>query len=572
MTDSDQVRSGVEYTAPHVPSLYTNTPSITDLWYKNAIIYAIDVGTFMDSNGDGVGDFDGLTSRLDYLAGLGVSCLWLLPFYPSSHRDNGYDVTDYLSVDPRHGTVADFTEFLHQARKRGLRVLTDLVVNHTSDQHPWFQAARTDQQSPYHDYYIWTDQPPKHSDEKNIFPTEESGVWTYDEAAKAYYYHKFYHFEPDLNNAHPAVRAEVRKIMGFWLALGCSGFRVDAAPHMIEQMSVAGTTLDDPHELLRDMRDFLSVRRGDGVFIAETDVEPDKLATFFGDGDEMHLLFNFLLDNYLFLAFVREQAEPIARALRMLPEKPRVSQWANFLRNLDELDLERLSEDERKEVLAALAPGENMRIYGRGIRRRLAPMLGGDRHRLELAYSLLFTLPGTPVLIYGDEIGMGDNLALDERNSVRTPMQWSPEQNGGFSTARLDQLVRPVIADGEYSYQHVNVTDQRRDPLSLFNWMGRAIALRRETPEFGWGNYHIIETDQPAVFAHTCTWENRAVLAIHNLSGRACEVTLNRKGNASEQIIELFGNRKYEPLNNGVHTLQLDEYGYRWFRIANKDH
>lgn len=540
---------------------------MSNLWYKNAIIYAIDVGTFMDSNGDGVGDFDGLTMRLDYLAGLGVTCLWLLPFYPSSNGDNGYDITDYLNVDPRHGTLADFVEFVHAARQRGIRVLVDLVVNHTSDQHPWFQAARKDRNSPYRDYYIWVDQPPENSAEENIFPNVESGVWTYDDEAKAYYYHKFYHFEPDLNNANPAVREQVRKIMDFWLQLGCDGFRVDAAPHIIESKGPKALPLGDPHLLLREMHDFLAARDADGVLIAETDVEPDELATFFGDGDEMQMLFNFLLDNYLFLALAREQAEPIARALRTLPGKPDVGQWANFLRNLDELDLERLTNMERDDVFAAFAPEENMRIYGRGIRRRLAPMLGGDRRRIQLAYSLLFSMPGTPVLVYGDEIGMGEDLSLDERNSVRTPMQWSPEPNGGFSTAPPDQLARPVIAEGDYGYQQVNVIDQRRDPESLLSWMARVIALRRETPAFGEGNWKVIETDQPTVFAHSCKQKDIEVLAVHNLGREGCEVVLDRDGYEDEYLIELFNDQQYEPPED-TKRMQITGYGYRWFRIV----
>ena len=538
------------------------------LWYKDAVIYAIDVGTFMDSDGDGIGDFAGLQMRLDYLASLGVTCLWLLPFFPTPNRDNGYDVMDYYGVDPRLGSLGDFVAFMHEATSRGLHVIVDLVVHHTSDQHHWFQEARVNRDSKYRDYFVWTDDPPEETSAVLVFPGIEDSVWTYDEASESYYLHQFYDFQPDLNVEHPAVREEIGKIIGLWLELGASGFRVDAASHMLGTDALGPETERQPHEFLRYLRDAVVARYGSAVLIAEADVEQDQLSSYFGDGDEMHLLYNFLLDNYLFLAFAREEAEPIAQALHMLPDKPEVGQWANFLRNLDELDLERLSDDERQEVYTAFAPKEGMRIYGRGIRRRLAPMLGGDRQRLELAYSLLFSLPGTPVLAYGDEIGMGDDLSLPERQSVRTPMQWSGEANGGFSTAPVENLPRPVIGDGEYGYQNVNVVAQRRDRDSLLNWIQHVIQVRRQSPEIGWGDYTILKTDQPGVFAHRCDWEGGTVVAMHNLASEECTVVFEHHDELPRPIVEIFGNREYEEVGETLHHADLDAHGYRWFRCG----
>ncbi|MBD2100680.1 alpha-amylase family protein [Leptolyngbya sp. FACHB-261] len=538
-----------------------------NLWYKNAIIYALDVKTYLDSDGDGVGDFAGLTQRLDYLAGLGVTCIWLQPFYPSPNRDNGYDVMDYYSVDPRLGTLGDFVEFTHQAREQGMRVLIDLVVNHTSDQHPWFQSARADRNSKYRDYYVWSETLPANAHEGVIYPGVQERIWNYDEQAKAYYLHRFYYHQPDLNIANPAVQEEIRKIMGFWLELGVSGFRVDAAPFLIRPKGNQPTILNDPHRFLRQMRQFLSSRRGDAVLLAEADVEPHEVAPYFGEGDEMHLLFNFLLNQALFLAMASEQAEPLHHCLQALPPISPVGQWANFVRHHDELNLGMLSPAQRQVVFEAFAPDPDAQIYERGVRRRLPPMLAGDRRRLELAYSLLFSLPGTPVLYYGEEIGMGDDLGLPERMSVRTPMQWSPEANGGFSNADAAKLIRPVISSPEYGYAQVNVVAQHRDPLSVLNWMERLIRTRRECPEFGWGTLQILETGSASVFAHCCQYERRVAIAVHNLSAQACIVTLTTKDLDAIYVTDLLGDQQYEPLNHNLAAIALAGYGYRWFRI-----
>ncbi len=543
--------------------------SRTDLWYKHAVIYCLDVETFQDSDGDGTGDFRGLTGRLDHVTSLGATALWLLPFFPSPNRDNGYDVSDYYGVDPRLGTLGDFVDFVRAARERGIRVIIDLVVNHTSDQHPWFQAARNDPDSPYRDYYVWSDEKPADADEGVVFPGVQESVWTYDEEAGAYYYHRFYEHQPDLNIANPAVREEIRKIMGFWLELGVSGFRLDAAPFLVEvkEEHVAEREPDAPHELLRHLREFLSWRRGDAVLLAEANVEMAKIPQYFGDGNKMHMLFHFMANQRLFLALTRGEAAPLVEGLQAPPEIPESAQWAHFLRNHDELDLGRLSDRERAEVFAEMAPDPDMQLYGRGIRRRLAPMLGGDRRRLELAYSLMFSLPGTPVLRYGQEIGMGDDLSLEERNSVRTTMQWTPEENGGFSSAPAEKLVRPAIRQGRYGYPVLNVRDQQRDADSFLNWMERLVRVRRECPEWGWGAWRMLETGEPSVFAHRCEWRGGVVIAVHNLADHPRDVTLTVEEPEAEHLVDLLGDRRYEPVDGGFHRVQLEGFGYRWFRV-----
>ncbi|WP_135825269.1 alpha-amylase family protein [Halorussus ruber] len=571
-----------------------------DYWYENATFYAIDVEAFADASGDGVGDFEGLTGRLDYLESLGIDCIWLLPFYPSPNRDNGYDVTDYYGVDDRHGTLGDFVEFVRETDRRGIRVIIDLVVNHTSDQHPWFQAARSDPDSEYRDYYVWREDLPEESDPARgpVFPGEEENVWSYDEEAEAFYYHRFYHYQPDLNLANPAVREEIRKVMGFWLELGVSGFRVDAATLMIDHKGgLESTKLEDPHGVLRDMRHFVERRGDEAILFAEADDAPEHLGDYFGgsvggqttaevsaegaeadpaarEGDEMNVLLNFLLDAYLVLALADEEADPIREVLDILPEPPEGGQWANFLRNYDELNVGRLSREDQQRVFEAFAPDEEMRIYDRGIRRRLAPMLEGDPDRIRLAYSLLFSLPGAPLIVYGDEIGMGDDLSLPGRAAVRTPMQWSAENNGGFSTADPEDLVRPVVSGGEYGYESVNVADQRGDPDSLLQWFSRLNRLRGECPEIGHGDCEVVDTDDPAVFAHRLTSDHGAVVAVHNLAEPSAEATLE----LDDDPVRLFGPADFERVETadgdvgGSETtdtwhFELGRYGYCWIRL-----
>jgi maltose alpha-D-glucosyltransferase/alpha-amylase len=535
-------------------------------WYKNAVIYSAHVENFMDSNGDGIGDFIGLSRSLDYLAGLGVTCIWLLPFFPSPNRDHGYDIADYLNVDPKFGTLGHFVEFLDAAEESGIRVIIDLVLNHTSVDHPWFQEARKNRDSKYRNYYIWLDEKPENAHEDIIFGHHQDGNWEYDQEAGQYFYHTFYKHQPDLNITNPDVQNEIRYILHFWLKLGISGFRMDAVPHMMRNKGNAKFD-GNPFEVLKSIRSFVEDQRKDAILLAEVDTEPEKYEEFFGKGDQVQMLFNFYLNNYIFLALARRSAEPIERALKALPQTSMKEQMGTFIRNHDELDLERLSDEERNIVYAAFAPHEDMRIYGRGIRRRLGPMLENDRRRMELAYSLLFSLPGTPVMRYGDEIGMGEDLNLPERNSVRTAMQWSHERNGGFSAFDGAEMPIKVIERGEFGYKKVNVYDQMRNPNSLLNWFERIISARKECIEFGWGNYKLISTNNPAVLAHLCTWKNGNAMAVHNFTDAELTVELDLKKEHTEHLIEYFADQEYEPFRpDGDGRIELGPYGYRWFR------
>jgi maltose alpha-D-glucosyltransferase/alpha-amylase len=540
-------------------------------WYKNAVIYAVDVEAFIDSNDDGIGDFPGLTNRLDYLSSLGITCVWLMPFFATPNRDNGYDISDYYEIDPRLGTVGDFAEFLREAELRGLRVIVDLVVQHTSNEHPWFQAARKDRNSPYRDYYIWRDEPPENPQQKQIVYLKEeqdTSPWTWDDEAGQWYLHHFYDFQPDLNMANPNVQGEVSKIMAYWLQLGALGFRVDAAPYLGDQDASHDHASETTHEILRRLRDLVSAHNGQAVLIGEVDADPHELADFFGGGDEMQMLYNFYLNNYLFLAFATGKAAPIIRAVTMLPNIPHTCQWVNWVRNYDELDLERLSEDEQQQVYEAFAPDQSMRIYGRGIRRRLPPMVDGDRRRMELAYSLMFSLPGTPCLFLGEEIGLGEDLNLPGRNSVRTLMQWADTTNGGFSTCDPDKLVRSTISDGPFSYHTVNVVRQRNDPTSFLNWMHSLIWTRREMPEIGSGALDFCGTNYDAVLAHCLTLDGRVVLILHNLSGDECTVHVDAPDLCGQQRFEIFSDAQYNAGDSDSGDFALNPYGYRWFRIG----
>lgn len=537
-----------------------------DLWYKRAIVYCLDVETYMDGNGDGIGDFAGLRYRLDEIASMGVNCIWLLPFMPSPNRDNGYDIMNYYGVDPRLGTLGDFVEFVHLAAEYGIRVVIDLVVNHTSDQHPWFQAAVRDPQSRYRDYYVWKQEKPE-SDAPLIFPGQQERVWTYHEEAEAWYLHRFYHHQPDLNIANPEVQAEIRRIMGFWLQLGIAGFRVDAAPYVIEMRGVERPRPDDPFQYLTDFRDFLTWRRGNAIMLAEVNVSADQISKYFGDGDRMHMLFNFDLCRNIFLALARGDAAPILQSMATLPDIPDTGQWAVFLRNHDELNLSHLTEEEQQQIFEAFAPEDDMRIFGRGIRRRIAPMLNNDRRRMELMHSLLLSLPGTPVLRYGEEIGMGDDLSLKGRNSIRTPMQWSGEQNGGFSTAPTAELIRPVIDEGEFSYENVNYELQSLNRDSFYNWLIRAIRVRKTCPEFGEGEARFIHVDKPAVLAHCAETAHGQVLALHNLSPDPVSFSIKGEFEDADRIIGVLGDKDRYQATEDLHRIELEGYAYRWLRV-----
>ena len=496
---------------------------IDDLWYKNGVFYCLSVGTYMDANGDGIGDFKGLLRRLDYLHGLGITAIWLMPFQPSPGKDDGYDISDYYGVDPRYGTLGDFVEFTHGCRQRGIRVIIDLVVNHTSDAHPWFRDARSSKDSPYRDWYVWADKKPANAGKGMVFPGVQKSTWTRDKQAKAWYFHRFYDFQPDLNTSNPQVQAEILKIMGFWIQLGVSGFRMDAVPFVIATKGAKVKTPVEQYDMLRAFREFLQWRKGDAIILAEANVLPDTDMEYFGDdGDRMQMMFNFHVNQNLFYALASSDSRPLAKALKATRPRPATAQWGLFLRNHDELDLGRLTKTQRDLVFKKFGPDKNMQLYDRGIRRRLAPMLGGDRRRLELAYSLMCTLPGTPVIRYGDEIGMGDNLALPERNCARTPMQWSTEPHAGFTES--DKPASPVIDEGPYGYEHVNVAKQRRDINSMLNWTERIIRMRKEVPEVGWGDFKVISARDPAVLIMRYDWRNNSVLFVHNLDEKPREV------------------------------------------------
>ena len=545
---------------------------ITDLWYKNAVVYCLSVETFMDANGDGIGDFEGVERRLDYLAGLGVTAIWLMPFQSSPQRDDGYDITDYYNVDPRYGTLGDFVEFTHGAKQRGIRVLIDLVVNHTSDQHPWFQSARSDPNSPFRDWYLWSEKKPAGADEGMVFPGVQKTTWTYDEKAKQYYFHRFYKFQPDLNTSKPEVQAEILKIMGFWIQLGVSGFRVDAVPFVIAEKGAEVKRPRQQIEMLRTFREFLQWRLGDSFFLAEANVDPKVNVQYFGhDSDRMQMMFNFHVNQALFYSMASADARPLAKAIEATREKPSTSQWGVFLRNHDELDLGQLTDKQREKVFEEFGPEENMQLYHRGIRRRLAPMLEGDRGRLELSYSLMFSLPGTPVIRYGDEIGMGDDVSLPERNCARTPMQWSPEPHGGFT--KSDKPILPVITEGPFGYGYVNVADQKRDPDSLLNWTERLIRMRKETPEIGWGDCTVVETDHHGVLALRFDWRNNSVLTVHNLLSKPAEISFDvGLGDQGHLLIDLADGGNSHAKEDGRHRLLLDAYAYRWFRLGGLDY
>jgi maltose alpha-D-glucosyltransferase/alpha-amylase len=546
---------------------------INDLWYKNAVVYCLSVGTYLDSDGDGIGDFRGLMGRLDYLQGLGVTAIWLMPFQPSPGRDDGYDVADYYGVNPHYGTLGDFVEFTQGCRQRGLRVLIDLVVNHTSDQHPWFQEARRDPDSKYRDWYVWSKKKPKNAASGVVFPGVQKSTWTRDDVAKEYYFHRFYDFQPDLNTANPEVQAEILKIMGFWLQLGVSGFRMDAVPFVIASKGATVTKPKEDYEMLRTFSQFLGWREGNAIILGEANVLPSTDMHYFGSaGERIQMVFNFEVNQHLFLALATSDCRKLKKAMLETKRRPATAQWGQFLRNHDELDLGRLEEQERQAVFAAFGPEKEMQLYDRGIRRRLAPMLEGDRRRLELAYSLMMTLPGTPVIRYGDEIAMGDNLKLPERNCARTPMQWSTEPNAGFT--KSDKPVMPVISAGPYGFEHVNVAAQRRDPNSLMNWMERIIRMRKETPEIGWGDFSFISSRTTDILIMRYEWRDNSVICVHNLSPIPREVSFS-VGTGQEQacsLINLLSDDHSQPTEGNMHRILLEPYGYRWYRVCGLDY
>jgi trehalose synthase len=545
----------------------------SDLWWKTAVVYCLDVQTFLDWNGDGCGDLPGLAQRLDHLADLGVTCLWLMPFYPTGDRDDGYDITDFYGVDPRLGTHGDLVEVIRTANDRGLRVIADLVVNHTSAKHPWFRSAEASKDSPYRDFYVWRSEPPPDTRSQTVFPDQESGIWQLSEKTGEWYLHRFYKEQPDLNVTDPRVRDEIAKVMGFWLELGLAGFRVDAVPFLLETQGVdeqEARAFPDPHEYLAALRALVGRRTGNGVLLGEVNLPHEQQAEFFGgaNGNELTMLFDFISMQKLYLSLARADARPLAEALLQRPHVNPDSQWATFVRNHDELTLDKLSEEERAEVFAAFGPEERMQVYGRGLRRRLPPMLDGDPRRIRMVYSLLFSLPGTPVLFYGEEIGMGEDLDLEGRLAVRTPMQWGPGPNGGFSDVPARRLTRPVVTGG-FAPEFVNVADQRRDRDSLLSFMKLLIRRYRECPELGWGEFELLDQPHPSVLAHLCRWDDGTMVAVHNLGAEPCTVPLRLDGcDAGHRLEDLLQECTTPLADDGRAELPLDGYGYRWLRVV----
>jgi len=543
---------------------------LNDSWYRDAVFYELHVRAFQDGNDDGVGDFRGLLERLDYLQDLGVDCLWLLPFYPSPLRDDGYDIADYYSISPHYGTMADFQAFLDAAHRRGLRVIADLVVNHTSDQHPWFQEARRDPHSPKGDYYVWNDTDQKYRDARIIFVDTEKSNWTWDPEAKAYYWHRFFSHQPDLNYDNPAVQQAMLEIMRFWLDRGLDGFRCDAVPYLFEREGTTCENLPETHAYLKRLRRALDSHYRGRILLAEANQWPRDVRAYFGDGDEFHMAFHFPVMPRMFMALRSADRRPITDIFQHTPPIPEGCQWCMFLRNHDELTLEMCTDPERDYMYYAYAQDPLMKL-NIGIRRRLAPLLENDRAQAQLLNSLLFTLPGTPIVYYGDEIGMGDNIHLGDRNGVRTPMQWTADRNAGFSRADPAQLYSPVIADPIYGYQAVNVEAQLRTPSSFLHWMRRLIAVRKQSKVFGRGSLRFLAPANTRVLAHLREYQGESLLFVHNLAGNAEPVELDLGAFRGAVPLELLGQARFPAVGDRPYFLSLGPYGFFWFKLHRPD-
>ncbi|TFV54325.1 trehalose synthase [Mycobacterium sp. PS03-16] len=543
-----------------------------DLWWKNAVIYCADVETFYDWNGDGCGDLRGMTGRIEYLADLGVTCLWLMPFYPTSRIDDGYDIIDFFGVDPRLGTLGDFVELVRTAKASGIRVIVDFVMNHTSDAHPWFKSARKSKDSPYRDFYVWSETEPKSTKADVVFPDQEDSLWELEPKTGEWYLHHFYKHQPDLNIENPKVQEEISRTLGFWLQLGVSGFRVDAVPFMFAKDGVPGRPDPfDPVEYLGDVRNFVTRRLGDAVLLGEVNVPYADQKEFFGgpDGDGLNMQFDFIAMQNLYLSLARGDAGPISAALQQRPTLDITSQWANFVRNHDELTLDKLGDEERQEVFAAFGPDPDMQLYDRGLRRRLPSMLGGDQRRMKMVYSLAFSLPGTPVLFYGEEIGMAENLAVEGRFAVRTPMQWTGDVNGGFSKAGARRLPRPM-PDGLYGPDRINAADQRHDHDSFWWFMRNLIYTYRQQPEIGWSTAQVLEQPNPAVLAHVCREDESGwmMVALHNFGAEGAMVPIALDGAGGCVLVDLLDDLAEHQLDDAGHLeIGLEPYGFRWLRL-----
>ncbi len=565
-------------TVPRTTATAVHPEEETDpLWYKDAIIYELHVRAFFDSDGDGIGDFQGLTEKLDYLADLGVTALWLLPFYPSPLRDDGYDIADYTGIHPAYGTMRQFKTFMREAHKRGLKVINELVINHTSDEHPWFRRAiEAEPGSSHRDFYVWSDDPDRYEDTRIIFQDTETSNWAWSHEAQAYYWHRFFSHQPDLNFDNPEVLDAVKDVLDFWAGMGVDGMRLDAIPYLIEREGTNCENLPETHELLKDLRKHLDANHPNRMFLAEANQWPEDAAAYFGDGDECHMNFHFPLMPRLFMAIRQEDRFPIIDILQQTPEVPDGAQWAVFLRNHDELTLEMVTDEERDYMYRHYAHEQRMRVNV-GIRRRLAPLLGNNRRQVELLNALLFAMPGTPVLYYGDEIGMGDNIYLGDRNGVRTPMQWSSDRNAGFSRANPQKLYLPPIIDPEYHFETVNVEAQQNNPSSLLWWMKRLIALRKQHKVFGRGSIEFLYPENPKVLAFVreydpygarASGDGERVLVVANLSRFVQAVELDLSDHKGMTPVEMFGRNPFPQIGELPYFLTLGPHGFYWFSIT----
>jgi maltose alpha-D-glucosyltransferase/alpha-amylase len=537
-----------------------------DLWYKDAVIYQVHVRAFYDSNGDGIGDFQGAAQKIDYLRDLGVNAIWLMPFFPSPLRDDGYDIADYTSVHPIYGTLDDFKTFLASAHERGIKVIIELVLNHTSDQHPWFQESRSSTDNPRRDWYVWSDTDAKYRGVRIIFLDTEMSNWAWDPVSKSYFWHRFFSHQPDLNYDNPAVREEMWRVMKFWLEQGVDGFRLDAVPYLVEREGTSCENLPETHAILKDLRRRLDQEFPGKMLLAEANQWPADLRPYFGDGDEFHMAFHFPLMPRMFMGLKLEDRKPITEILQKTPEIPSSCQWCLFLRNHDELTLEMVTDVERDYMYDVFAREKTMRI-NLGIRRRLAPLLDNDRRRIELMNGMLMSLPGTPIIYYGDEIGMGDNVHLGDRNGVRTPMQWSGGWNAGFSTADPEGVYAPLILNPVYGYQAINVQSQKRSEHSLLSWMQRMIRVRRSTPAFGRGSIEFLYPANHRVLAYVRQLGVETVLVVNNLSSAAQAVELDLRRFKGNILIELFGRNIFPRVGDLPYLLTMGPYQFYWFRM-----
>jgi maltose alpha-D-glucosyltransferase / alpha-amylase len=536
-------------------------------WHRLAVFYEVIVRSFADSNGDGVGDLPGLTSKLDYLAWLGVDCLWLPPFYPSPLRDGGYDVSHFTEVDPAAGTLAEFSTFLAAAHQRGMRVIVDFVLNHTSDQHLWFQQSRADPTGPFGEFYVWADDDTGRAGVPIIFPDTETSNWAFDPVRKQYYWHRFYTHQPDLNYANPDVRSAILDALRFWLDLGVDGFRLDAVPYLFAEEGTTCAHLPQTHDFLHEVRTLLDTQYPGRILLAEANGLPEEVAAYFGTGDECHMAFNFPLMPRIFSALRREDRTPITDVIAQTPPTPSNCQWGIFLRNHDELTLETVDPDERTYLWAEYAADPRMRA-NLGIRRRLAPLLDHDLNRTELVTALLLSLPGSPILYYGDEIGMGDNIWLGDRDGVRTPMQWSPDRNGGFSASEPGHLLLPLNMDAVHGYQALNVEAQQRNPSSLLHWTQRMIQLRKQNPAFGLGTYLDVHGDNPRILSYIRHYDGDSVLCINNLSRYAQATELDLGPWSGYRPIELAGGHAFPTIDGDRYAVTVGAHGFYWLRLV----